>query len=71
MGEGVLVIGSVAHVSIYKNIGLQVVVDLIESACIPGIGFYKITIQVVIAGVSSKSIFSRAVLIGSGSRVAI
>ena len=71
MGECILVIGTIAHVVVYKHIRIQQLKQLVKGRGVAGVAFDKIPIQVKVSSITSESVFFRAVLICSAVGVAI
>ncbi len=71
VGEGVLVISPVAHVVINKNIRFNQVVNPRETGRISGVCLDKIPVEVVISGISPKTVFHRAILVCPAAAVAV
>ena len=65
MGEGILVIGAIAHMIINKYIRFYRVEYLVKSKGVSCISLDEVPVKVVISGVASKSIAFWTILIGS------
>ncbi|MNE24876.1 hypothetical protein D3C80_1181820 [compost metagenome] len=63
--QGILIICAIRNVCIYKNIGIECMVDPRKGLRIRRIHFDEITVQIQILRISSETVFCRSILIGS------
>jgi hypothetical protein len=56
-GHHMLVIGAVAYMVIYKNIGIEKLEDPGKAPCIAAVGFYEISVKIQVAGIATRSLF--------------
>ena len=71
MGQCVLIVGPIAHVVVYKDIGFYYVKNFGKGMGVFSIALYKIAITVLIFGIAPKPIGFRAILIYPGGGISI
>src|SRR5437762_1555966 len=60
-----LIVGSVAHVVVNKDIGISHVKNFSKSYCIFGVTLNKITIEIQVLRITAEAFLGRAILINS------
>ncbi len=67
----VLVVGPVADVRIYEKIRVQLMKNGGEATGVAGVGFNKIAVQVVVAGIAAKAVLFGPILIDARRAIAV
>ncbi len=63
VGQRILIVGAVAHMVVDKNLGIRKPENLGKSHGVFGVLLDKIAVQVIVAGVSTKAVLLRTVLV--------
>src|SRR5690606_29581553 len=71
MREHILIIGAVTNVVVDKQIRVQPMKNFGESACVFGVIFYKVAVQIIISGISAEAVFLGTVLVGAAGAVSV
>src|SRR5690606_346470 len=56
---------------VYKYIGIHLVKNTGKTSGIPGVGFYKIPVEVKVAGITPETVFRRSILIDPCCRIPV